>query len=451
MATMFSVPDAETKAADLVAAAKRAGADAADAFYYRNASTEVQVRLGALEDVGRSDGEEIGLRLFVGKRSASVSSSDLSKDALSALVERAAAMAREAPEDDYAGLAPADRLLKGEAIAIDGDDGADPSPASLRARALAAEDAARAVAGVTNSEGAGASAGRTLTALATSTGFARGFLTSGYGCSASVIAGEGSGMQRDYAYHSTRHLADLEDAEEIGARAGKRAVQRVNPGKLSSGPMPVVFDPRVGSSLIGHLAGAITGAAIARKTSFLLGKRGERIFGHGITIRDDPHRLRGLRSRAFDGEGLPTLPMNIVADGVLQTWLLDSASARQLGEAPTGHASRGGSGAPGAGTSNLFLEAGKLSVADLIGDIKLGVFVTELIGQGVNGITGDYSRGASGFVIRDGQLAEPVAEITIAGNLTDMFLHFTPADDLVFRRAMDVPTLRIDGMTIAGA
>jgi PmbA protein len=215
--------------------------------------------------------------------------------------------------------------------------------------------------------------------------------------------------------------------------------------------MPVVFDPRVGSSLIGHLAGAITGAAIARKTSFLLGKRGERIFAHGITIRDDPHRLRGLRSRAFDGEGLPTLPMNIVADGVLQTWLLDSASARQLGEAPTGHASRGGSGAPGAGTSNLFLEAGSLSVADLIGDIKLGVFVTELIGQGVNGITGDYSRGASGFVIRDGQLAEPVAEITIAGNLADMFLHLTPADDLTFRRAMDVPTLRIDGMTIAGA
>jgi len=215
--------------------------------------------------------------------------------------------------------------------------------------------------------------------------------------------------------------------------------------------MAGVFVPRVGSSLIGHLASAITGAAIARRTSFLLGKRGERIFAHGITIRDDPHRLRGLRSRAFDGEGLATLPMNIVADGVLQTWLLDSASARQLGEAPTGHASRGGSGAPGAGTTNLFMEAGKISVAELLGDIRLGLFVTELIGQGVNGITGDYSRGASGFVIRDGQLAEPVAEITIAGNLKDMFLNLTPADDLEFRRAMDVPTLRIDGMTVAGA
>jgi PmbA protein len=448
---MFSVIDAQNRVADLVAAAKKAGADAADAVYYRNASTEVQVRLGALEDVGRSDGEEIGLRLFVGKRSASVSSSDLSKDALNALVERAAAMAREAPEDEFAGLAPADRLLRGDAVEIDGDDGADPAPAVLRERARAAEDAARAVAGVTNSEGAGASAGRTLMALATSTGFARGFVTSGYGCSASVIAGEGSAMQRDYAYHSVRHFSDLEDAETIGQRAGERAVKRLNPGKLASGPMPVVFDPRVGSSLIGHLAGAITGSAIARKTSFLLGKRGTQIFGPGVTIRDDPHRPRGLRSRMFDGEGLPTLPIDIVADGMLQTWLLDSASARQLGEAPTGHATRGGSGAPGAGTSNLFLEAGTVSVAELIGDIQLGVFVTELIGQGVNGITGDYSRGASGFAIRDGQVAEPIAEITIAGNLTDMFLALTPADDLTFRRAMDVPTLRIDGMTIAGA
>jgi PmbA protein len=448
---MFSVEDAQSKVADLVAAAKRAGADAADAVYYRNESTEVQVRLGALEDVGRSDGEEIGLRLFVGKRSASVSSSDLSKDALAALVERAAAMAREAPEDEYAGLAPADRLLTGEAVEVDADDGQDPSPASLKERALATEDAARAVAGVTNSEGAGASAGRTLMALATSTGFARGAVRSGYGCSASVIAGEGAGMQRDYAYHSARHLSDLEGAEEIGARAGKRAVDRLNPGKLASGAMPIVFDPRVGSSLIGHLASAITGSAIARKTSFLLGQRGKKIFADGITIRDDPHRLRGLRSRAFDGEGLATIPMNIVAGGVLQTWLLDSASARQLGEQPTGHASRGGSGAPGAGTSNFFMEAGKLPVADLMADIKLGVFVTELIGQGVNGITGDYSRGASGFVIRDGQLAEAVAEITIAGNLKDMFLGLTPADDLEFRRAMDVPTIRIDGMMVAGA
>ena len=448
---MFSVTDAESRVADLVAAARRAGADAADAVYFRNQSTEVQVRLGQLEDVGRSDGEEIGLRLFVGKRSASVSSSDLSADALAALVDRAVAMAREAPEDEFAGLAPADRLLTGVAIGVDADDGADPSPALLKERALAAEDAARAIRGITNSEGAGASAGRTSMALATSTGFARGSVSSGYGCSASVIAGEGSGMQRDYGYHSVRHLADLEDAAAIGRRAADRAVARLNPGKLASGPMPIVFDPRVGTSLLGHLSGAITGSAIARRTSFLLGKLGEPVFAKGLTVRDDPHRLRGLRSRAFDGEGLPTQAANIIDDGILTTWLLDSASARQLGLDPTGHATRGGSGAPGAGTSNLYLEAGTVSVEELIADIKLGVFVTELIGHGVNGVTGDYSRGASGFAIRDGQLAEPVAEITIAGNLKDMFLHMAVADDLEFRRAMDVPTVRIDGMMVAGA
>ena len=448
---MISTRDAEDKVAALVEAAKRAGADAADAVYFRNMSTQVSVRLRALEEVERSDGEEIGLRLFMGKRSASVSSSDLSADALAALVERGSAMAREAPEDEYAGLAPAERLLRGEPAAIDADDGEDPLPADLRARALAAEDAARSIAGVTNSEGAGASAGRTAMALATSTGFVRGTVSTGYGCSASVIAGEGAGMQRDYGYHSTRHLSELEDSVTIGHRAGERAVKRLNPGKLASGPLPVVLDPRVGTSLLGHLAGAITGAAIARKTSFLLGRLDEQVFAKGITIRDDPHRPRGLRSKAFDGEGLPTAPIALVADGVLTTWLLDSASARQLGMAPTGHATRGGGGAPGAGTSNLYLEAGGLSVDDLIGDITLGVFVTELIGQGVNGVTGDYSRGASGFAIRDGMIAEPVAEITIAGNLKDMFLNLTAADDLVFRRAMDVPTLRIDGMTIAGA
>ena len=348
-------------------------------------------------------------------------------------------------------LAPADRLLTGAAPDIDGDDGADASPAELRARAQAAEDAARAVAGVTNSEGAGASAGRTIMALATSTGFARASITAGYGSSASVIAGEGARMQRDYAYHSTRHLADLEAPEAIGRRAGERAVARLDPGKLPSGPMPVVYDPRVGTSLLGHLAGAITGGAIARRTSFLLGKLGERIFAPGITIRDDPHRPRGLRSRGFDGEGLPTAPSDLIDDGVLTTWLLDSASARQLGLRPTGHAARGGSGAPGAGTSNLYLAAGSLHPEALIGDIKLGIYVTELIGQGVNGVTGDYSRGASGYAIRDGKLAEPVAEVTVAGNLTDMFLNLSAADDLVFRRAMDVPTLRIEGMTVAGA
>jgi PmbA protein len=448
---MLDVSAAEAKVASLIEMAKKAGADAADALYVGDASTGIQVRLGALEDVERSEGEEIGLRLFVGTRSASVASSDLSTEALAALVERAVAMAREAPEDPYAGLAPEELLLRDGGVNVEGDDGADPAPTELKERALATEDAARSVAGVTNSEGAGVSAGRSVTALATSAGFCRGYTTSGYSGSASVIAGSGSGMQRDYASHSVRHYAELDDPETIGRLAAERAVARLDPAKLSSGTLPVVFDPRIGSSLVGHLISAITGSAITRKTSFLLGKEGEALFAPGITIRDDPHKPRGLRSKPFDGEGLATRPSNLIEDGRLTGWLLDSASARQLGRTPTGHASRGIGGAPGAGATNVDLLPGKASRSDLMRDIKRGLYVTELIGQGVNPVTGDYSRGASGFIIEDGEIAAPVAEITIAGNLLDMFRMLVAANDLEHRRAVNVPTLRIEGMTVAGA
>ncbi|WP_332812369.1 TldD/PmbA family protein [Sphingomonas sp.] len=448
---MLSISEAEARAAALIEAAKKAGADAADVLYVADASTGIQVRLGALEDVERSEGEEIGLRFFVGRRSASVSSSDLSRDALEALVERAAAMAREAPEDDFAGLAPEDRLLKGPGVQIDGDDGGDPLPTELKARAQAMEDVARSAAGITNSEGAGVSAGRSVMALATSHGFCRGYTTSGYSASVSVIAGSGGGMQRDSASHSVRHWNDLDDPEVLGKLAAERTLARLNPAKLGSGSMPVVFDRRAGSSLIGHLIGAITGAAIARKTSFLLGREDERIFQPGIVIRDDPHRPRGLRSKPFDGEGLGTRPTDIVADGRLTGWLLDSASARQLGLEPTGHAIRGVTGSPGAGATNVELRPGSLGKAELIADIGRGIYVTELIGQGVNPITGDYSRGASGFIIENGEIGASVAEITIAGNLIDMFSTLTPADDLEYRRAVNVPTFRIEGMTVAGA
>ena len=241
----------------------------------------------------------------------------------------------------------------------------------------------------------------------------------------------------------------LESPDEIGRRAGERAVGRVNPGRIASGPMPVVFDPRVGASLLGHLSGAISGQAITRRTSFLLEALGTAVFAPGVEIADDPHRPRGLRSRAFDGEGLPVSPMALVQDGVLETWLLDSASARQLGLEPTGHAARGVGGAPGVSTSNLHMAAGHLSVQALTGDITRGIYVTELIGMGVNGVTGDYSRGAAGFLIENGEITRPVAELTIAGNLKDMFRALTPANDLEFRYATNVPTIRIDGMTVA--
>jgi PmbA protein len=448
---MLDVREAEGRAAALVEAALKAGADAADVLYIGDAATEVQVRLGALEDVTRSEGEEIGLRFFVGRRSASVSSSDLSRDALSALVDRAAAMAREAPEDPYAGLAPDDRLLRGAAPELEADDCGDPAPVALKERALAIEDFARAVTGVTNSEGAGVSAGRSVVALATSQGFTRGYTTSGYAAAASVIAGADRDMQRDSASHNVRYYADLDTPEEIGRLAGERAVQRLGSGRLASGTMPILFDPRVGGSLIGSLLGAMAGPAIARKTSFLLGREEEELFGPDIVIVDDPHRRRGLRSKPFDGEGVTTRKRRLVENGRLTGWLLNSASARQLGLETTGHANRGIGGAPGVGATNVHLEPGPLTPAALMADVKRGLYVTEMIGQGINPVTGDYSRGASGFIIADGALAAPVDEITIAGNLIDMFRALTRASDLEHRRSIDVPTLRIDGMTVAGA
>ena len=448
---MLSVSEAEGRAGALVEAALKAGADAADVLYIGDGSTEVQVRLGELEDVTRSEGEEIGLRLFVGGRSASVSSSDLSADALAALVERAAAMAREAPEDPYAGLAPEDRLLRGAAPDVEADDGADPSPVALKERALAIEEAARSVSGITNSEGAGASAGRTVIALATSHGFCRGYTTSGYGAAVSVIGGEGSGMQRDSASHSVRHYADLDAAETLGQLAADRTVKRLNPVQLASGAMPVLFDPRVGGGLVGALLGAMSGPAVARRTSFLLGREDALLFDPAISIVDDPHRLRGLKSKPFDGEGVATNGGRLIDGGRMTGWLLNAASARQLGLETSGHATRGIGGAPGAGATNVHLEPGTASPAELMADIKLGLYVTEMIGSGVNPVTGDYSRGASGFVIRDGALAEPADEITIAGNLIAMFRALVPANDLEHRRAVNVPTLRVDGMTVAGA
>ena len=450
---MLTTDQARDRAADIVFRAKAAGADAADAVCAADTSLDVSVRLGALEDVGRSESAELGLRVFVGKRSASVATSDLSVAALDALVDRAVAMAREAPEDDWAGLAPAERLMHGAPPLLDLDDlaggGAEASPESLRDAAREAEDAARAVPGVTNSEGGSANASRSVWALATSHGFAAAYTATGYGLSASVLAGEGGAMVRDYAYHSARHRRALEAAETIGTRAGTRAVAGVNPGRLASGPMPVVFDPRVGASLLGHLMSAISGQAISRKTSFLLDALGTQVFADGVDILDDPQRPHGLRSRPFDGEGLPVSPRTIVAGGMLETWLLDSASARQLGMEPTGHASRGVGGAPGVSASNLHMAAGHLPRETLLADIAHGVYVTELIGMGVNGVTGDYSRGAVGFRIEGGEITGPVAEFTIAGNLADMFRNLVPANDLEFRYGTNVPTIRIEGMTVA--
>lgn len=447
---MLDPSAARDRAAALVERARKAGADAADAAYIGDASESIQVRLGKLEDVERSESEYITLRAFVGRSSASIGSSDLGDEALDALAARVVAMAKAAPEDEFAGLAPAEMLATGPLPDLAATDPHEPSPADLRALAEAAEAAARAVPGVTNSEGAGASAGRGVFALATSHGFAGAYESTSRSLSASVIAGEGGGMQRDYAWRTARHASDLPAPDEIGRLAGERAVQRLAPGRLSSGPLPVIFDPRVGGSLVGHLLSAMSGAAIARGASFLLGREDDQLFDSGVTILDDPLRPRGLRSRPFDGEGLPTAARALIDHGRLTGWLMNAAAARQLGGQPTGHAARGGGGAPGISATNTHIAAGSVSPKELIADIADGVYVTELIGHGVNGVTGDYSRGASGYRIVGGEIAGPVAEFTIAGNLVEMFRGLTPANDLEWHRAINVPTLRVDGMMIAG-
>lgn len=429
---------------DLIVRARNAGADAADAILVGGASLSVQRRLGKTEHVERSEARDLGLRVFIGQQIATVSATTVDPAGFSELVERAIAMARVVPEDPYAGLA--DPVTPEDATPLDLNDPTEPSAASLVERAAAAEDAARAVPGITNSEGAEAGFGRSEMTLVTSAGFAGRTFRTSHSVSAVALAGSGTGMQRDYDYHSTVHLSDLDDPIGIGRSAGERAIRRLNPTRPKTAKMPVVYDPRVSGGLLGHLASAINGASIARGTSFLKDKMGERIFAPGIMVRDDPRRHRGMRSRVFDGEGVPTRPLTLIEDGVLTSWLLDLRSARQLGLVSTGHGGRGGPGA-----SNLYLAAGALSPTALMADIKEGLYVTELIGSAVNGLTGDYSRGAAGYMIRDGQLAEPVAEITVAGNLLDMFLHMTPAGDLVFRRGVDSPTVRIEGLTVAGA
>jgi PmbA protein len=447
----LSPTDALDRLDHVIAAAKRAGADAADAVLIEESSQSISWRMGALEDVSRSEGIDLGLRVFRGQKIASVSSSDLSARALDVMVERAVAMAALAPEDPYAGLAETHLLTKAPHMDLQLASESLPTTEQLKNWAAEAEDAARAVSGVTNSEGAGAGSGYGLIALATSNGFRGAYASTSVSISASVIAERDGMMERDYAYHSMRHAEDLESAKSIGTQAGERSVRRLGAIKPESALMPVVFDRRVSGSMIGHLLGAISGQSIARKSSFLQDSMGKPVFAKGIDIIDDPLRVRGQRSRSFDAEGLATAKQLLVKDGVLQSWLLDIASARQLGLSPNGHASRGVSSPPSPGASNVHMAAGAVTPQALIADIKRGIYVTEMIGSGVNGVTGDYSRGAVGFLIENGELTVPVNEITIASTLQDMFARLVPADDLEFRFGVNAPTLRIDGMSIAGA
>jgi PmbA protein len=434
----------------LIQAARKAGADAADALLVESVSAGVSYRLGKLEDVERAESTDLGLRVFVGAKVAFVSSNDLSKDRLAGLPERAVAMARLAPEDKYAGLAPKE-LLARDFPSLDLEDRDEPSTETLIERARAVEGAAMAVPGITNSEGGGASFGRSSIALATSEGFRGGYAATSHGIGVAVLGGEGTGMERDYAESSARHASDMEAPGVVGKRAGERTIKRLNPRQAKSQRAPVIYDPRVSASLVGSFAGAISGSSIARGVSFLKDKMGQAVFGPAINIIDDPHRLRGHRSKPFDGEGVANRKMALIENGVLTAWLLDTASAKQLGLTTNGHAARGTGGPPSPSTTNLYMAPGKLSPEELMADIKDGFYVTETMGFGVNGVTGDYSQGAAGFWIENGKIAYPVSGVTIASNLKDMFLNLTPANDLEFRHGTNAPTIRVEGMTIAGS
>lgn len=433
----------------LIAKARAAGADAADAIMVRSASLDASWRMGKNEGVERSEASDLGLRVLVGKRQAVVSTTDPSEKAAAEIVERALAMARAVPEDPYCGLADPDRMAK-QVPNLDLASDTEPGSDKLLEFASEAEDAARAVDGISNTEGAEASWGRTTVALANSDGFAGGYSGTRFGVVASVVAGHDTGMERDYDYHSARHLEDLEAPAAVGRRAGERAVKRLNPRKQKSGQVPVVFDPRVSGGFLRLLAMSISGSAIVRGTSFLRDKLGEKLFADGINIVDDPLRARGLSSRPFDGEAVACDRLNVIEDGRLATWILDSRSARQLEMETTGNAARGTSSPPSPSPSNFYMAAGSETPDQMIGAIDSGFYVTEMMGMSFNSTTGDYSRGAAGFWIDKGELAYPVSEMTVAGNLLDMFPQMTPASDLEFRYGLDAPTLRVDGLTVAG-
>ena len=436
-------------AGDLISRAIKGGASACDVVAVNGLSTSVEARNGKLENTEHSEGISVGLRVFAGQSQAIVTASRFTEQDRAELVERAVAMAKVAPQDPYAGLAD-DNLLAANWPDLDICDSASPSSNELLATALDAEAAGLAIAGVTQSGGGSASAQRNEIFLATSSGFNGGYARTSYGISASMVAGSGTAMARDYDYSACVHLSNLEGAEKIGCTAGERAVKRLDPRKVPSQKCPVVFDQRVASSLIGHFSGAVNGASITRGTSFLKDDMGKQVFAENINIIDDGQMARGLASKPFDGEGLATGKRHMIENGKLQSWFLDYRSARQLGLTSTGNAGRGTAGGPSPSSTNLYLQAGQQSPQELIADIKNGFYVTELIGMGVNGVTGDYSRGAAGFWIENGEISYSVSEVTIAANLRDMFALLVAADDLEFHGSTNAPTCLIKEMTLAG-
>jgi PmbA protein len=434
----------------LVASALAAGADAAEAVFAKRAALSVTVRLGELEEVEREESSDLGLRVFVGARQATVSGSDVSTEGRAKLVARVVAMARLAAEDPYAGLAAKDRLASGETFDLDLFDPGEPGPELLEARARAAEESALAIEGVTNSGGGSASWSSSMWRLVTSEGFRGVHCATASSLSAQAIAGEGANMEQAGEGRAARWDEDLPTPQEIGADAGRRAVASLGARKIASTTAPVIFENRLAVSLLSPLIGAISGPSVARGVSFLKDRLESRVFAAGLTVRDDPHRVRGLGSAPFDDEGVANRPTNLINDGILTTWLLNTSSARQLGLTTTGHASRGLAGPPGVGTHNLTLLPGARDQAALMRDAGEGLLVTSMFGPSINANTGDWSVGCSGHWFERGEIAYPVTEITVAGNLIDIYARLIPGSDLEIRSSANAPSILVDGLSIAG-
>ncbi|CRL12523.1 TldD/PmbA family protein [Phaeobacter italicus] len=436
----------------LIDAARKAGADAADAMAAEGSSLSIEVRQGALEHAERSEGIDLGLRVFIGQRQATVSASDTRAETIEAMAERAVAMAKEAPEDPYAGLAAAEQLATDwdlDALELF-DPAEEPAPAMLQADALAAEAAGLAIEGVTQVQSAAAGYGSHAVHLAATNGFSGGYKRSSRSISCTAIAGTGTGMERDYDGDSRTFQSDLRSAADIGQQAGERAIARLNARRPKTGSYPVLFDERVSSSLIGHLLAAVNGGSIARGSSWLKDAMGEQILPDTLSVLEDPYRPRMAGSRPFDGEGLPTQRRAIIKDGILTGWTLDLASARKLGLSSTGNAARGIGSVPSPSQWNIALTQGHQSREQLLADMGTGLLVTSMIGSTINPNTGDYSRGAAGFWVENGEIAYPVNECTIAGNLRDMLRSIVPANDARSHLSRVVPSLLVEGMTLAG-
>ncbi len=437
----------------MLLAAERAGAEAADAIATEGRSVSIDVREGALEQAERAEGIEIGLRVLIGQRQACVAASDVSSHTIEQIAERAVDMARIAPEDPFIGLASPDQLAKDwDLAALDlVDDGAEPDPADLQAAATEAEKVALGTPGITQAEAASASFSRNAIHVAASNGFSGGYARSSHGLYCVAITGSGTDMERDYAGEGRVHRADLPTPEEIGRLAAERTLARAGARKPPTGAYPVLYDERISSGLIGHLLQAANGASVARGSSWLRDKLGAKVLPAGLSLGEDPHRPRVPGSKPFDAEGLPTQPRDIVKDGVLTGWTLDLATARKLEMASTASAARGTSGPPSPSLTNVTLTQGDQSRDDLLREMRTGLLVTSLIGSSINPTTGDYSRGASGFWVENGEIVYPVNECTIAGNLHDMLASIVPANDARPYLSRVVPSLLVEGLTIAGA